>query len=264
MGDHATENQTSQPLSPLETLPSEALLVILSSLDLRTLSQMRSASRKLRALIDANPKLWLMALRRETDVRYYDAFLNHNPLIKGPNGTQQSLLSWARHMPQYLKHTTLIDTAHIERPLREPITGHRDLVNARVVLPNGNLATRSFLDNTLKIWSSGTDNCLRALEGHEDWVQALALLPNGNLASGSSDKTIKIWNPVTGECLQTLACESRVLTLIYQDGALSAGLENDTLQRFDFAKIDLTQTTDAALADIRTSRNARPSICSIL
>ena len=420
MGDHATENQTSQPLSPLEALPSEALLVILSSLDLRTLSQMRSASRKLRALIDANPKLWLMALRRETDVRYYDTFINQNPLIKGPGGSQQSLIGWARQMPQFIKHNALIDTAHIERPLREPVTGHTNKVCALAVLPDGHLASSSFDmfikiwdpatgkrprtlidhtsqlralavlpdgklasgsdDKTIKIWNPITEECLRTLEGHESYVRALAVLPSGNLASGSDDKTIKIWNPATGQCLrtltghaewvralgvlpdgnlasssddntikiwnpvtgqclrtltnrtrlvsklaalsngtlastdhknikfwssatgeclrtfqghadwvddlavlpdgnlvsssfdktikiwdpltgaclQTLALESEPLTLVYQDGALYAGFINGTIQRFDFAKIDLTQTTDETLADIRTSRNARP------
>ena len=47
-------------------------------------------------------------------------------------------------------------------------------------------------DNTVRVWSLDTWQCVRTLAGHSDWVTALAL-GQGVLCSGSVDKTVKVW-----------------------------------------------------------------------
>ena len=48
------------------------------------------------------------------------------------------------------------------------------------------------LDNTVRVWSLDTWQCVRTLEGHSNCVNALAL-GQGLLCSGSDDKTVKVW-----------------------------------------------------------------------
>jgi WD40 repeat protein len=64
----------------------------------------------------------------------------------------------------------------------------------------------SFFDRTVKIWDTGSGECLQTHKGHSDWVSSVAFSHNSAwLASASYDSTVKIWDTGNSECLQTLS-----------------------------------------------------------
>ena len=59
-------------------------------------------------------------------------------------------------------------------------------------------------DQTVKLWSPTTGQCLKTLYGHIKWVWTVTWSPDGNtLASGSYDQTVKLWS-IDGTLLTTL------------------------------------------------------------
>ena len=64
----------------------------------------------------------------------------------------------------------------------------------------------SFFDRTVKIWDTGSGECLQMHKGHSDWVSLVAFSHNSAwLASASYDSTVKIWDTGNSEYLQTLS-----------------------------------------------------------
>ncbi|CAM0142394.1 hypothetical protein VKS41_002109 [Umbelopsis sp. WA50703] len=59
------------------------------------------------------------------------------------------------------------------------------------------------LDNTIKIWSMPSGECLRTLFGHVEGVWALAY-DKLRIVSGSHDNSVKLWDMESGRCIQTL------------------------------------------------------------
>jgi WD40 repeat protein len=76
------------------------------------------------------------------------------------------------------------------------LNGHRDSVNALIMLPSGILASGS-KDKTIKIWNVTKSAVLNTLTSHSDSINALTVVNNRYLASGSLDKTIKLWDLTT-------------------------------------------------------------------
>ncbi|MHA7841670.1 MAG: WD40 repeat domain-containing protein, partial [Gammaproteobacteria bacterium] len=66
------------------------------------------------------------------------------------------------------------------------LAGHRDIVWAVTVLPDGTVMSGS-VDNTLRHWDLQTGQCLDTWTGHTDTVSAVTVLPDGTVVSGSSD-----------------------------------------------------------------------------
>eukprot|EP00656_Telonema_subtile_P000453 TRINITY_DN10207_c0_g2_i3.p1 TRINITY_DN10207_c0_g2~~TRINITY_DN10207_c0_g2_i3.p1 ORF type:complete len:471 (-),score=80.78 TRINITY_DN10207_c0_g2_i3:3-1415(-) len=66
---------------------------------------------------------------------------------------------------------------------------------------NGLLATGSN-DETAKVWTTLTGECLHTLRGHRHMVKSVGFSPDGTmLATGSLDNTTRMWAVQTGECL---------------------------------------------------------------
>eukprot|EP01047_Picozoa_sp_COSAG01_P054371 COSAG01_NODE_5934_length_3945_cov_2.537181_2_plen_91_part_01 len=61
-------------------------------------------------------------------------------------------------------------------------------------------------DNTVRVWSAATGECVQTLAGHSSAVFSAQFSPDGqNIVSASDDKTVRVWSVATGECVQTLA-----------------------------------------------------------
>ncbi|WP_160111608.1 hypothetical protein [Tolypothrix sp. NIES-4075] len=73
-----------------------------------------------------------------------------------------------------------------ESLLRNLQSGHNQVVNAMVVMPDGQRVISASNDNTLKIWDLESGAVLSTLEGHTDWVKAVAITPDGRLAISAS------------------------------------------------------------------------------
>jgi len=88
-------------------------------------------------------------------------------------------------------------------------------------------------DQTIRLWSVGTGECLKVLEGQQGWIQAIAFSPDGSLlASGSTDQTVKLWQVSTGICLQTFKGQKEVRSVSFSpDGQqLATGSEDETIK----------------------------------
>ncbi|MEC4984636.1 MAG: NB-ARC domain-containing protein, partial [Oscillatoria sp. PMC 1076.18] len=119
------------------------------------------------------------------------------------------------------------------------LTGHRDMVRAVAIAPDGKQAVSASDDNTLKLWDLATGQELHTLKGHRDRVRAVAITPDGKQAvSGSNDNTLKLWDLATGQELRTLRGYSSWVraVAITPDGkqAISGSLDH-TLKLWDLA-----------------------------
>eukprot|EP00505_MAST-04D_sp_SCG-Rhode-Island_P002202 Stramenopile-MAST_4_protein_2202 len=59
-------------------------------------------------------------------------------------------------------------------------------------------------DETVKLWSVTSGECVKTFEGHSDRVTYVAMSLDGlYIVSGSYDKTVKLWIVTSGECVFT-------------------------------------------------------------
>ena len=111
--------------------------------------------------------------------------------------------------------------------------GHRSIVSALTVLPDGSVVSGSW-DSTLRRWSPDSRRCIGTWEGHTGYVTALAVLPDGSVVSGSTDTTLRRWDPTSGQCMGTWKGHTgKVLALaVLPDGSVVSGSEDNTLRRW--------------------------------
>jgi WD40 repeat protein len=93
-----------------------------------------------------------------------------------------------------------------EGRLVRTIAGHRDMLYALALSPDGKtLATGSY-DQKIKLWNVGDGTERLTLSGHNGAVYGLAFRPDGRiLASASADRTVKLWDVANGERRDTLS-----------------------------------------------------------
>ncbi|KAJ3036798.1 hypothetical protein HDU99_010465, partial [Rhizoclosmatium hyalinum] len=85
------------------------------------------------------------------------------------------------------------------------LVGHSELVCSVAYSPDSKSVVSGSHDNTVKLWSVETGECVKTLEGHSESVRSVAFSPDGKtVISGSRDITVKLWSVETGECVKTL------------------------------------------------------------
>lgn len=118
--------------------------------------------------------------------------------------TDGSKLVTASGIAGLFGRATIWDVASGE-VLRE-FTGHRDIMYAAVISPDGSTLATAGYDRKIILWDTENGDQLRTMDGHNGAVYDLAFNADGTvLASASGDETIKLWQVATGERLDTLS-----------------------------------------------------------
>lgn len=95
----------------------------------------------------------------------------------------------------------------IEKLVRYQSTleGHRRLITALTISPDGKLLASASADQTIRLWDLPGAEMVQKLDNHTSFVVSLSISPNGDLlASGSADKTVRLWHLPDGELVRTL------------------------------------------------------------
>ena len=82
---------------------------------------------------------------------------------------------------------------------------HEDVVVSAVFSSDGRYVVTASYDNTSKIWSVETGDCVQTLSHENDVVSAVFSSDGRYVVTASDDKTSKIWSVETGDCVQTLS-----------------------------------------------------------
>ncbi|OWK39447.1 sterol desaturase family protein [Fimbriiglobus ruber] len=90
--------------------------------------------------------------------------------------------------------------------------GHRDLVYATAVCPDGHLAATGGFDGQVKLWDTQTQKEVRSL-AHAGRVYCVAFSGDGRLlASGGNDRTVRVWDVATGQEVASLTSHTDAIT----------------------------------------------------
>ncbi|HJS08929.1 MAG TPA: WD40 repeat domain-containing protein, partial [Pirellulales bacterium] len=124
-----------------------------------------------------------------------------NDLVFTADGTRLVIASGETGL---VGEVTVYDIAN-NKPLHT-LRGHKDIVYALAVSPNGkHLATGSY-DQAIKLWDLESGSELKTLAGHNGAIFGLAFHKDGKiLASASGDRTVKLWDIERGERLDTFS-----------------------------------------------------------
>lgn len=98
--------------------------------------------------------------------------------------------------------------------------GHSDTISMIKFSHNSTLLASASEDDTVRVWSAKTGECVQVLKGHTTSVESVAFSHDSKLiASAGWDHTVRIWNASTGQCI-------RVASAKYRDRVLKFGMHN--------------------------------------
>jgi WD40 repeat protein/serine/threonine protein kinase len=172
-------------------------------------------------------------LRAEQEKRWNDARVYYAKSLSliGREDARSALYREATQPIQVTLHRTLI--------------GHTERVTSVAFSPDGKHLASGSWDETLRLWSVESGECLRTFSGNEDWVTSVAFSPDGKyLASGSSD-TLRFWSVNTGECIIKLSGhENEIMCVAFSpDGEyVVTGGSDHTVRRWHVSSGDCLGT----------------------
>lgn len=71
--------------------------------------------------------------------------------------------------------------------------------------PNGKLIAVGDNNGLVRLYTSGSGQCVAQISGHQNWIWGMAFSPDGQLlATSSTDETIRLWDIQTCECVNVL------------------------------------------------------------
>lgn len=140
-------------------------------------------------------------------------------------------------------HATLWDVS--ENKVVREFPGHRDILYAATLSPDGKLLATGSYDRQIILWNAETGEQVRAFKGHNDAIYDVAFNPAGTaLASASGDQTVKLWQVSTGIRLDTLSqpLKEQLCVSFTPDGqAVVAGGVDNRLRVWKFMSAEVPQ-----------------------
>lgn len=147
------------------------------------------------------------------------------PEAKTPEEIQQEQLHGCRQDQQQRQRAS---SEERQQPIQQPEESDDDESGNVPVIISGSL------DNTLKVWSMDTGECLRTLFGHLEGVWSVAF-DKRRFVSGSSDSTIRIWDADSGQALHTLEQHGKGVTSVsLSDTKIVSASEDGEIRIFDY------------------------------
>ncbi|XP_069748396.1 F-box/WD repeat-containing protein 7-like isoform X2 [Narcine bancroftii] len=207
----------------ISLLPKELALYVLSFLEPRDLLQAAQTCRYWRILAEDN-LLWKEKCREE--VIEEPLCLRRRRMLS--TGFMYS--PWKSAFMQQHK----IDTNWRSGEIRPPkvLKGHDDHVITCLQF-SGNRILSGSDDNTLKVWSAITGECVQTLVGHTGGVWSSQMRASV-VISGSTDRTLKVWSVETGECIHTLYGHASTVRCMHLHGnKVVSGSRDATLRVWD-------------------------------
>ncbi|XP_038673792.1 F-box/WD repeat-containing protein 7-like isoform X3 [Scyliorhinus canicula] len=207
----------------ISLLPKELALYVLSFLEPRDLLRAAQTCRYWRILAEDN-LLWREKCREE--VIEEPLYLRRRRMLS--TGFMYS--PWKSAFMRQHKIDTNWRSGEI-KPAKV-LKGHDDHVITCLQF-SGNRILSGSDDNTLKVWSAITGECVQTLVGHTGGVWSSQM--RGNIViSGSTDRTLKVWNAETGECIHTLYGHASTVRCMHLHGnKVVSGSRDATLRVWD-------------------------------
>jgi COMPASS component SWD3 len=87
--------------------------------------------------------------------------------------------------------------------------GHTNFVVCCCFSPESSVIASGSFDETLRIWSTQTGECIKILSAHTDPISSVDFSRDGTiLVSSGFDGICRLWDTHTGECLKTLITDT--------------------------------------------------------
>nr|XP_033806007.1 F-box/WD repeat-containing protein 7-like isoform X1 [Geotrypetes seraphini] len=207
----------------ISLLPKELALYVLSFLEPRDLLRAAQTCRYWRVLAEDN-LLWREKCRDEG--------------IEEPLSLRRKRMLTPTFMYSPWKFAFMrqhkIDMNWRHGDIRPPkvLKGHDDHVITCLQFCGNRIVSGSD-DNTLKVWSAITGECVQTLVGHTGGVWSSQMREN-IVVSGSTDRTLKVWNADSGECIHTLYGHTSTVRCMHLHGnRVVSGSRDATLRLWD-------------------------------